>query len=842
MKKLILIIFLVSADWLWAKDAMVNAVFPQIVEQGNKAELYIIGEHIKDPQEILFYEDGFKCTKIEKSEFLPVNSKEEVFKLSIEVSKDAQKGEHFFRVKSKEHLSEMLSIWVTDMPIIDEEDGLKFTRFDRKNLKKPQPSRNNNNQANAQPITLNSTVSGYLPTNAYQDHDWYKVKMTKGQRLSVELLAARLGSWHVSGMNDLAVKVYDPYAKKVASNDDNSLNRQDPYVSIIAEHSGDYLVHIYQQMDYETGLRHYAAHIGTFARPAVTFPLGGQAGKEVEFEFIGDASGTYKRKIQLKADPGKYEEQYQFLSEGHTPTPNKIHVATYRDVFEENKLKTEDDPQIIKGELPLAINGRITTEGEVDWYSFQAKKGQKFRIRTYAKTCNSELDPKVILIPAKGNPARKSYEKNSQKSMKNWEYDDSLWPEHNWHGHHYRWQVPDRLDSIFMFEAKNDGEYLIGICDTRRQYSDRHIYRIEFQPHVDSAFVFLRDYRGQTPHIARNQIIVYPGKSYMRPMNVLNGFGSSYNGKLQLKALNLPDGLTLECRPFTIRDKTIPVMFHASSDAKPASAAVELVIEPVNKEERANFIGGFIMNNPATNRRGDASMYFKKTRKLAVAVCQNPTIEISVEQPAISLIQKGELTLKVKVKRINGFKGQIYCESEWEPEGVGKVPPMVIPADKNEFLYKISAAQAAKPGVYPLTITAREYKGGNARSGAGFHYVNSKFINLQVSEPFVEVKFARANIERGKTGILQASLQHIKKLPGDSVAKLINLPFGVEQLKPYPTVNASSKDVKFKVKVTGDCLLDQYKDISCEIIIEQNNQTIHQKTGNGLLRVDPERK
>ena len=145
-------------------------------------------------------------------------------------------------------------------------------------------------------------------------------------------------------------------------------------------------------------------------------------------------------------------------------------------------------------------------------------------------------------------------------------------------------------------------------------------------------------------------------------------------------------------------------------------------------------------------------------------------------------------------------------------------------------------------GVYPISITARENDGGNIRHGTGFRYIYSKFIDIEISEPFVNVTFDRANIERGKKGSLIASIQHVKPIPGSSKVKLINLPFGVTQLKPYPTINAKSQKVEFKVEVSRDCLINQYKDISCEVMIMNNGQLISQKTGSGVLRVDPERK
>ncbi|MCM8540989.1 MAG: hypothetical protein NE328_12000, partial [Lentisphaeraceae bacterium] len=211
-------------------------------------------------------------------------------------------------------------------------------------------------------------------------------------------------------------------------------------------------------------------------------------------------------------------------------------------------------------------------------------------------------------------------------------------------------------------------------------------------------------------------------------------------------------------------------------------------------------------------------------------------------QPKTSLAQSGELLLDIHVKRENGYKGALYCTVEWMPKGMNVQPPLIIPAGKSHGTYKISALSDARPGTYPISITARENDGGNIRHGTGFKYVYSKFIDIEISEPFVNVQFNRANIERGKQGVLTASVKHVKKIPGSSKVKLVNLPYGVRQLKPYPTIDVKTSNIEFKVEVTRDCLINQYKDISCEVMIMNNGQLISQKTGSGVLRVDPERK
>ena len=584
-------------------------------------------------------------------------------------------------------------------------------------------------------------------------------------------------------------------------------------------------------MDYEAGrLRHYLLHIGSFDRPLVVYPQGGQADTRQEFAMLGGAIGTQLTELPLPAVPGPFERAYLSVArKSAPPTPNRIHLATFPNVYEHDETSSVDQPQVIDQPLPLAINGRITEPGQVDWYRIKATQGQRYRVRSYSSTLDSELDARIWLRPAAGNPSKQHYDE-----------DDSLWEPHDLIAHHYRHQTKERLDPIFMFEPETDGDWLLGVGDTRREGGPHHVYRIEFQPHVDSAFVHFDAYPSQ-PKIVRDRIVLYPGHSYSRPVSIMPGFGSKYDKPLKLRAVNLPDGVTIEAAPFKQSDGIIPVLFHADAGAEPTAEIVDLIVEPVDMDDRAGFRGGFVQVNQATNRRGDYAMYFNRTRKLAVAVCQGPNFDLEIEPPKVPLVRNGEMALQVNVDRHEGFEGAVYCQMDWLPQGVNQQPPLIIPAGETSGIYSLSAGSGANTGEYNLSITGREDEGGHVRSGAGFHYVCSPFVRLSVGDPYLTIKLARAAIERQKVGTIEAELQQHKPFDGEAALTLGRLPFGVKQLPPYPLVRSSDTSVSFQVEVTADCLVGQYKEIYCEVAITDGGQTIRQQTGSGVLRVDAER-
>lgn len=811
-------------------------IYPQVGQRGTTVEVTAVGSFLNDPKEVLFYQPGIECLKIEECDetinYQNGKTKSaaagQAAKLILKIDPDAGVGEYQLRIRTADNLSELVTFWVTPFPVIAEQNAFVDSTENGKPLRNDSPEF-------AQEITLNSTVSGYISKMATQDHDWYRVQCKAGDCLTAEVIAAKLGFLHYGGMNDPAIEIFNTSGKRLARNDDNALHTQDPYISTIIPEDGKYLIHIYQQMDYETSLRHYHLHVGTFPRPTVLYPLGGKLGQRVSLDLLGVAGEKTNLERLLPKTTGIFEKAYLPIetvgkNQHASICPNRIHMSPFGSINEVAGDHRLENPQLIQRSLPLNINGKISAEGEIDWYQFSAKKGERFRVRTFAKTLDSELDAKVWIRPAKGNPSSKVYE-----------FDDTRWDEHDLVGHHYRWQCKDRLDPIFVFEPNRDGEWLIGIGDTRREYGKHHIYRIEFQPHVDSTFIHFPAYPS-SPTIVRDRIVVYPGKYLTRPLAIQKGLGCQYKKALQLRPVGLPKGVTLSTPSFSASDTLIPMTVYAQENVESFAAAINVIVEPVDPLDRESFQGGFVQVLPATNRRGDFAMHFDRTRKMSVAVCSGAPFDIQMEPIASPLVKNGELDLVVHVKRENSFEGAIYCEMDWLPPGISKQPPLIIPANQSKATYRLRAQANAKTGTFPISITARENQGGNVRTGAGFHYVCSKPIDLNVGEPYVRVDLQRMAIERGTEGELIANIEYLKPFQGKATLELGGLPFGMVQLKPFPKIQTGDKQVSFKVKATKDCLTGLNKGIFCEISLYDNGQLIRQRSGDATVRVDEERK
>src|ERR1019366_420965 len=179
-------------------------------------------------------------------------------------------------------------------------------------------------------VRANSTVEGQILPGQDMDRDFYRVDVQQGQRTSVEVEAARLGTLHLGGENDLEALILDSAGKELARNDDSALYVQDPVVSVMAPRGGSYYVEIRQQIFYPPRQAWYRAHIGTFSRPTAIFPAGGQAGSTIEARVLGDPAGERTERIALPAKPGNVE---YFTPVDTPPSGNMLRVSAYPNVI-----------------------------------------------------------------------------------------------------------------------------------------------------------------------------------------------------------------------------------------------------------------------------------------------------------------------------------------------------------------------------------------------------------------------------------------------------------------------------------------------------------------------------
>ena len=144
-------------------------------------------------------------------------------------------------------------------------------------------------------------------------------------------------------------------------------------------------------------------------------------GSKLKVTMLGDVAGEYEEVIEMPKEAGLFEESmFEYRTEGSV-IPVHLNGCDFDNVLEDGGAHgSEEKAQIYAGELPVAFNGKIESTGEVDWFRFRAKKGERYLVRTYAGTFGSALDPALIIKPAEGTESRVKLEG-----------DDSTWLDHD---------------------------------------------------------------------------------------------------------------------------------------------------------------------------------------------------------------------------------------------------------------------------------------------------------------------------------------------------------------------------------------------------------------------------
>lgn len=215
-----------------------------------------------------------------------------------------------------------------------------------------------------------------------------------------------------------------------------------------------------------------AGHSQSVLLPAprllTTMPMGGQAGKTVEVtvtgEYIENVTGLLFSTPKITAKPvtdeaGKPVEN-KFLVTISPDTPVGVH-----DVRVNSRLGVSSARAFSVGTLPEqtrteannsletamavpvnSIANATMTQREIDYYSFEGKKGQRLVIECVAAGIDSKLMPVLIVADEKGRDL-----------------------------------MVNRTGGIIDFRPPADGNYIVKVNDLTFQGSGRHFYRLAVQ-------------------------------------------------------------------------------------------------------------------------------------------------------------------------------------------------------------------------------------------------------------------------------------------------------------------------------------------------------------------------
>ena len=741
-----------------AADPALSIILPRGAQRGTEQVFRFSGARLDDAQQIFFYEPGFEVLEIKTVDANNIDVK-------VKIASDCLLGEHTAQVRTKSGISDYRTFFVGALPTVAEVEP-------------------NTDFATPQQISLNVTISGTVEN---EDVDYFAVEAKKGQRLSVEVEGMRFGQ-----------TLFDPYVAilndkrfELAAVDDSPLLKQDAAASIIVPEDGRYVVEMRDSGYGGDGNCRYRLHIGTFPRPTITYPAGGQAGQTQEIAFIGDANGPITRPTAFPAE-GAETVVYIEDADGITPSGHTLRVSQHA-----NSLETEPnqgfDTATVVSVFPSAFNGILQEPGDVDIFRFAAKAGQVFEVECFGRRIRSPIDPVMNLYKSTGEGITGN--------------DDSRGPDS-----YFRWQVPA------------DGDYAIRVADHLNRGGPDFVYRIEFQEVKPALSVGI-------PRVARysqsrQQIYVPRGNRYA---TVISAERLNFGGELTIDGLQLPAGVTMIAQPMPANLNVMPVVFEAAADAPLAGALLDFRMKPT--DANLNLYGRFTNRADFVIAGPGQSLYvWKDVDRLPFAVVEELPFQLEIVQPNVPIVRDGQMMLKVVAKKKEGWDEAIQVQFPFRPPGIGANSEITIPKGQTEALYQLNADGNAALGKWPVYVLGFANINGAA-------WGSSQMATLEVAEPWLGLTVQRSSVEQGKETEVAVEVQLLKELKTPAEVVLVGLPHKVtaEPLKITP----ETKELIFKIKTAADSPEGNHKNVFCQVTVMENNEPIlHARLGNSELRID----
>jgi len=749
-----------------ASSPKLNSISPSGGQRGAEMEVRFNGQRLESAQEIIFYSPGIEVLKLD-----PARTNAPC-KARIRIAHDCRLGEQQLRLRTAAGISELRTFWVGPFKTIEEIEP-------------------NSELAKAQKIPLNVTVSGKIES---EDVDYFQFEAKRGQRISAEIEAMRLGR----AAFDPYLAIHDGAGAVLAAADDTALLMQDSFLSLIAPKDGTYIIQVRETSYGGSGEFQYRLHVGTFPRPTAVYPAGGPAGETLSVKFLGDPAGEFSQAVKLPAQP---REKFGAVAEQggvSAPSANWIRVSDFPNVLETSPNQDREHATPTDRLPPVALNGIIAKKGEADWFRFRAKKGQALDVNVFARRLRSPLDSVLELFDAKGNSLAAN--------------DDTA-----------------GADSYVKFTPSEDGDYFLRVKDQLNQGGMDYVYRVEITPAQPGVTVSI-------PQVARNdsqtrQYIVIPKGN--RFATLISAKRANFSGDLDLSIEGLPEGVTLHCDTLPAKVDAFPLVFEASSEARLSGKLYDFTAR----------LAGSSNTVPCKFRhevelvQGPNNTYYYGTRvdKLYVGVAKEAPFKIRIVEPQVPVVQSGTMDLKLVVDRRPGFDEPINVKMLWNPPGISSLPDVTIPKGHSHADYHLNASGDAPTRPWKIAVLA------SAAYLGGVVHVSSQLAKLEVGPPFLAGTIEKLSVEPGQKAKLVCKLDQKQPFDGQATAKLVGLPDKVTAADRQLTKD--DKEVVFDLEIDPACKIGSHKSIACTVAIKQNAETISQTiANNGVLRIVPPKK
>lgn len=553
------------------------------------------------------------------------------------------------------------------------------------------PRHANTTPATAQQVSLPAAIEGTL--DALANH-FYKFHVEAGQRLSMEILARRIGS-----ALDPTLRLFDAKGHEITYCDDLPGLSEDAAIDRTFTKAGDYVLAVEDNLNQGGGNYFYHLRIGDFPAAVVALPLGATRGSELTFHFA-DKPGSQIEPLLVRVPTDPLLIALNVPARFAGGASRSFATVLLSDRRELNETEPNDDRKTAtRVEFGQNVNGRLQGPGDVDHFVFHAKSGQSARFTVFARRLGSPADVVLRVIQPDGNQL--AYVEGAAAN-----------------------------EAVLTTSFRKDGDYVLEVADLNRRGGMRYAYHVDFDP-SDAGFALEAS--------AESLNIPAGGTAALQ----VTAKRSRYIGPIAIKAVDLPKGVS--SAPTVIGPAQDSVVLTLRADATATAARVNpMRIVGAGRVRNADFqTVATVTEELKTELSG--LPYPPESLATATACGIAPAASFSLRTEPAELIFGRNLSAKVKViaERQKGFDEEIALsivpsEKPTNPPKPAKhlLPPGITaaikPIPKGASSVEIAFSADNQPALAEFTTVLE----GTLKKGNQTHMQPAPGIALKLEEPF----------------------------------------------------------------------------------------------------------
>lgn len=732
-------------------------------------------------------------------------------KFKVTVGADVPPGRYDVRAKNKFGLSNPRSFVVGDLPETQEKEP-------------------NNDVPQAQKIELNSTVNGVI--NTPTDVDLFVIAAKKGQRL---LLSVAAGS--IDSRARPQVELFDKDAKRLAFA--NATRGADAVADAIIPEDGEYFVRVTEFTHTLGGPQNfYRLTVSTNPWIDAVFPPVVEAGKPSQVTVYGrnlpggspaeppirvGAPALEKLVVTLNAPPLDAKQTFstslepkqftingfEYRLKGPNGVSNPIIIGYAREkiVPEVEPNDSADKPQTVN--IPCEIVGRIDKRNDMDWYSFEGKKGDVIIIDLLADRLGMGTDLYFTLVNGKTKAEMTEQDDNPEILSNTQFYNRTSDPAP------YRFVVPED-GSYLVRVASREGNFFYGptVCYSLKLGKEQPDFRLAAMP--------------PSNYLPDVTVLRAGGAQYL---TVFVSRQDGFTGSITLTVEGLPAGVT--CSPYVIgpNQKLGQLVFEAAPNAAPFEGTITVKGtatingKPVVRTALPYTImwaGQQQQNNPVFTR-SDHSLFLVVRDKALFTVTPNLAGAFIKKEEKLTLPliakQGDKITVPFTVNRISP-ESKVAINVQGMPTSPGNSQQLpitignnnaaiAVPPDKNDGTFVIDIKPTALPGTYTLALKATatiQYDRGNKKTRpATVEYALPPITVEVLPTALAKVTIpATPAIKAGSTGVLLVRVERLNQYTGDYKIKVTLPPTAKGITIAEGTIAPNQNEIKIPIQVAAD--------------------------------------